>query len=115
MEDGLETFLEESDANPSLFLIKSRQADCTEILKGTLGLYVDDFLVAGKLSTVQVAMESIMREWKTSEPEFVGPNFEGKMLTFLGIQIQYADGAYCLTQDFKKISSKISEATRLSS
>ena len=92
-----------SEADPSLYLIVATDEAGAEFVKGSVGLYVDDFLFAGSMVTVLDATQQVRKEWKTSEPELVGPGREEKALTFLGIQIRYSDGAYYLTQeDFVK-------------
>ncbi|CAE7232618.1 GIP [Symbiodinium sp. CCMP2592] len=85
--------------DPSLYLLIATDSDGKESVKGTLGLYVDDFLLAGSMSIITDAIQQIRAEWKTSEPEFCGRGHDDKPLKFLGIQIFWNDGAYYLNQE----------------
>ena len=101
--EGPQIRFKKSEADPSLYLIVATDETGAEFVKGSVGLYVDDFLFAGSMVTVLDAMQQVRKEWKTSEPERVGPGCEEKALKFLGIQIRYSDGAYYVTQeDFVK-------------
>ncbi|CAE6959946.1 GIP, partial [Symbiodinium sp. KB8] len=87
------------DVDPSLYLIIATDPEGKDTVKGTLGLYVDDFLLAGSMSIITDAIQQIRSEWKTSEPEFCGSGHDGRPLKFLGIQIFWNDGAYYLNQE----------------
>ena len=96
---GLDMRFKKSEVDPSLYLIIATDAEGNETVKGSLGLYVDDFLLAGSMSTIVDAIQQIRKEWKTSEPEFCGRGHDDKPLKFLGIQIFWDDGAYYLNQE----------------
>ncbi|CAE7283226.1 RE2 [Symbiodinium sp. CCMP2592] len=97
--DGLDMRFKKSEVDPSLYLLIATDSDGKESVKGTLGLYVDDFLLAGSMSIITDAIQQIRAEWKTSEPEFCGRGHDDKPLKFLGIQIFWNDGAYYLNQE----------------
>ncbi|CAE7765938.1 RE2 [Symbiodinium sp. CCMP2592] len=90
--DGLDMRFKKSEVDPSLYLLIATDSDGKESVKGTLGLYVDDFLLAGSMSIITDAIQQIRAEWKTSEPEFCGRGHDDKPLKFLGIQIFWNDG-----------------------
>ena len=72
-----------SKADPSLFLAMAQEKlKSVSELVGTMGLDVDDFLLAGNMR----------KEWKMSEPEFCGPGCADGFLKFLGVQIWYRNG-----------------------
>ena len=89
-----------SNADPSLFLIAAQEklTGVSELV-GTMGLYVDDFLLAGTMTVSREALEQIRKEWKTSAPEFCGPGCGDGFLKFLGLQIWYRNGAFFLSQE----------------
>ena len=64
-----------------------------------MGLYGDDFLLAGTMTVIREALEQIRKEWKTSEPEFCGPGCGDGFLKYFGAQIWYRNGAFLLNQE----------------
>ena len=99
-KDGQAMSFQRSNADPSLFLIMAQEKlEGAGKLVGTMGLYVDDFLMAGTMTVLREALEQIRKEWKTSEPEFCGPGCGDGFLKFLGVQIWYRNGSFFLNQE----------------
>ena len=99
-KEGQAMSFQRSNADPSLFLIMAQEKpEGASKLVGTMGLYVDDFLMAGTMTVLREALEQIRKEWKTSEPEFCGPGCGDGFLKFLGVQIWYRNGSFFLNQE----------------
>ena len=71
-KDGQAMSFQRSNADPSLFLIMAQEKpEGASKLVGTMGLYVDDFLMAGTMTVLREALEQIRKEWKLLNPSSV--------------------------------------------
>ena len=59
------------------------------------GIYVDDFLTTGPPKLAQDLVDTLRRQWKTSEPLYLSPSVT---LTFLGVTIKMTPDGFLLHQ-----------------
>ena len=78
----------QSAAEPNLWAILKgdpmEEGSQDEQLEGFLLVYVDDLMIVGEASTIQVITKTLQQEWETSAPEELGS--EGKV-KFLGMEL----------------------------
>ena len=82
------------------------------------GIYIDDFLTTGPPKLVQDFTDTLRRQWKTSEPQYLSPSVD---LTFLGVTVKMTPYGLLLHQHnyteelFREHSAHIAARKRMTS